>query len=161
LFNSLEFARTPDPSREDSCFGLAGDETKPVKESERDELRKRVDEAKRGEVEKDRLSDRERRARSPGEIKRQADERKAIFAAQTAHDTDLDQLAVVAHRGDVYLVSVGAGRGRILDLSGQSPSFSPPTEIYALTAGDAEWLPFNGDADEVLAVAARLILADA
>jgi hypothetical protein len=131
-----------------------------VKESERDELRKRVDEARRGEVEKDRRLDQERKDRSPGEVKRQAAERKAIFAAQLAHDPDLDQLAIVAHRDrDVYLVSVGGGLARVLDLRGSRPSLSAPSEIYALLANDADWLPFDDDADELVALAAEMIEA--
>jgi hypothetical protein len=129
-----------------------------VNEAERNELRRLVDEAKRGELEKERHLRRELRARSPGEIHRQTAERKAIFAAQLAHNRDLEQLAIVAQCGrDVYLVSVGAGCVRVLDLRGHSPSLSAPEDIYALMASEADWLPFDGDADASVAVAARMI----
>ena len=129
-----------------------------MKESERDDLRRRVDEAKRGEVENDRRLSRELRARSTVEIKRQTAERKAIFAAQLAHDVDVEPLAVVARDGPgIYLVSVGAGRARVLDLRGPSPLFTAPEEIYALLADNADWLPFDDDPDSILAVAARML----
>jgi hypothetical protein len=129
-----------------------------VNESERNELRRLVDEAKRGEVEKGRHLRRELRARSPGEIQRQSAQRKAIFAAQRAHNRDLERLAIVAQSGrEVYLVSVGAGCARVLDLRGHSPSLSAPEDIYALMASDADWLPFDGDAGAIIAVAARMI----
>jgi hypothetical protein len=131
-----------------------------VNESERNELRRLVDEAKRGELEKERHRREELRARSPGEIQRQTAERKAIFAAQVAHDRDLEQLAIVAQCGrDIYLVSVGAGCARVLDLGGRSPSLSAPEDIHALMASEADWLPFNGDAEGIAAVAARMIAA--
>lgn len=126
--------------------------------SERDQLRRRVDEAKRDKLEKDRHLRDELRASSPGEIKRQIAERKAIFAAQLAHDADLERLAIVARCGpDLYLVSVGAGSARVLDLGGRSPWLSAPREFYSLVADNTHWLPFNDDADTILAVAARLI----
>lgn len=133
-----------------------------MNESERDELRRLVDEARRGELEHDRDLRRELRARSSGEIKRQAAERKAIFIAQRAHDPELEEFAVVARRGrDVYLVSVGGGSARVLDLGGRSPLLSGPEDIYALLANSVDWVPFNGDPDPIVAVAARLIDAAA
>jgi hypothetical protein len=129
-----------------------------VDESERDQLRRRIDEAKRDELEKDRHLRDGLRASSPGEIKRQIAERKAIFAAQLAHDTDLERLAIVARCDpDIYLVSVGAGSARILDLRRHSRSLSPPKEFYSLVADNADWLPFNDDPEAILAVAGRMI----
>lgn len=127
-------------------------------ESERDQLRRRIDEARRDELENNRRVRDELRASSPGEIKRQVTARKAIFAAQLAHDTDLERLAIVARcHADLYLVSVGAGSARVLDLRGHSPRLSAPEEFYSLMADNTDWLPFNDDADAILAVAARMI----
>ena len=127
-------------------------------EAERDELRRRVNEARRGELEKDGQLRQELRARSAAEIKHQTAERKAIFAAQLAHDAELGQLAIIAWRErDVYLVSVGGGCARVLDLRGQAPSLSAPADIYALMGGGANWLPFTGDPDAIVAVAAQMI----
>src|SRR5919198_4979308 len=129
-----------------------------MNDSERDERRRRVDEAKRGAVERDRHQRQELRARSSGEIKRKTAERKAIFTAQRAHDTELAQLSVVARRGrDVYLVSVGAGRARVLDLGGRSPWLSAPEDIYAVLGREVDWMPFSGDAGAIVALAARMI----
>jgi hypothetical protein len=97
-------------------------------------------------------------ARSPEEVKHQTAERRAIFDAQLAHDPDLARLAIVARRGHgIYLVSVGEGRARVLDLSGDEPSLSAPDDVYALVASGADWLPFTGDSDALVAVAARMI----
>ena len=127
-------------------------------ESERDQLRRRVDEAKRDELEKDRRLRDELRASSPGEIKRQIAERKAIFAAQLAHDTDVQRLAIVARCDpDIYLVSVGAGSARILDLRGHAPCLSRPGTFYSLMADNTDWLPFNDDPGAILAVAGRML----
>jgi hypothetical protein len=133
-----------------------------VKESERDQLRKRVDEAKRVEVDDDRRLDEQRKGRSAGEVKRQAADRKEIFAAHGAHDANREELAIVAEReGGVYLISVGQGRGRVLDLrEGQAPTLSAPSEIFPMMADKADWLPFRGDADEILSLAARMIADD-
>jgi hypothetical protein len=129
-----------------------------VDEAERDALRRRLDEARRGELAKDGRLRRELNARSPGEVKHQSAERKAIFAAQLAHDADREQLAILATRGrDVYLVSVGGGHARVLDLSGHAPALSPPEDIYALLGSSADWLPFSGDAAAIVAVAARML----
>jgi hypothetical protein len=129
-----------------------------VNEEERDELRRRVNDARRGALEKDGQLRKQLSARSPEEVKHQTAERKAIFAAQLAHEADLEELAVVAWRGhDVYLVSVGGGHARVLDLSGAEPSLSAPDDVYALVAGRADWLPFAGDPNTIVAVAARMI----
>jgi hypothetical protein len=105
-----------------------------VNEAERDALRKRVDEARRGVLAKHGELRQELNARSPEEVKHQAAERKAIFAAQLAHDADLKPLAIVARGGgDVYLVSVGGGRGRVLDLRERAPSLS------AAVASTSSW----------------------
>jgi hypothetical protein len=91
-------------------------------------------------------------------VKHQTAERKAIFAAQLAHEADLEGLAIVAWRGhDIYLVSVGGGRARVLDLSGDEPSLSAPDDVYALVAGRADWRPFPGDSNPIVALAARMI----
>jgi hypothetical protein len=91
-------------------------------------------------------------------VKHQTAERRAIFDAQLAHDADLARLAIVARRGqDIYLVSVGEGRARVLDLSGDEPSLSAPEDVYALVARRADWLPFAGDSNALVAVAARMI----
>jgi hypothetical protein len=67
-------------------------------------------------------------------------------------------LAIVARCDpDLYLVSVGAGSARVLDLGGRSPWLSAPGEFYSLLADNTHWLPFNDDADAILAVAARMI----
>ncbi len=34
---------------------------------------------------------------------------------------------------------------------------SAPEDIHALMASEADWLPFNGDAEAIAAVAARMI----
>lgn len=129
-----------------------------MNEEERDELRRRVNDARRGALEKDGQLRKQLSARSPEEVKHQTAERKAIFAAQLAHEADLEELAVVAWRGhDVYLVSVGGGHARVLDLSGAEPSLSAPDDVYALVAGRADWLPFGGDSNAIVAVAARMI----
>jgi hypothetical protein len=133
-----------------------------VNEEERDRLRKQVSDARRGALEKDGRLRKQLSARSPDEVKHQTAERKAIFAAQLAHEADLERLAVVARRGhDIYLVSVGGGRARVLDLSGGEASLSAPDDVYALVAGRADWLPFAGDANAIVAVAARMIDAAA
>src|SRR5436309_2054300 len=67
-----------------------------VNEEERDRLRKRVNDARRGALEKDGRLRKQLSARSPEEVKHQTAERKAIFAAQLAHDADLARLAIVA-----------------------------------------------------------------
>jgi hypothetical protein len=129
-----------------------------VNEEERDRLRKRVNDARRGALEKDGRLRKQLSARSPEEVKHQTEERKAIFAAQLAHDADLARLAIVARRGrDIYLVSVGEGRARVLDLSGAEPSLSAQDDVYALVADGEDWLPFTGDSNELVAVAARMI----
>ncbi len=75
---------------------------------------------------------------------------------------DREQLAVVACRDrGVYLVSVGDGHARALDLRGEAPSLSDPKDIYALVATHVDWLPFIGDSDPIVAVAARMIDAAA
>jgi hypothetical protein len=126
--------------------------------SERDELRRLVDEAKRGAVEKDRHVRQELRERSAEEIKSETAARKAILAAGLAHDSDLEQPAVIARRGrDVYLVSVGDGCARILDLRGWSASLSDPEHIYGVMAAEADWLPFDGDSNAIGAVATRMV----
>jgi hypothetical protein len=133
-----------------------------VNETERDQLRRRVSEARRGALEKDGQLRQELSARSPEEVRHQTAERKAIFAAQVAHDMDREQLAVVACRDrGVYLVSVGDGHARALDLRGEAPSLSDPKDIYALVATHVDWLPFIGDSDPIVAVAARMIDAAA
>ena len=117
-----------------------------------------MNDARRGALEKDGQLRKQLSARSPEEVKHQTAERKAIFAAQLAHEADLEELAVVAWRGhDVYLVSVGGGHARVLDLSGAEPSLSAPDDVYALVAGRADWLPFGGDSNAIVAVAARMI----
>jgi len=129
-----------------------------VEESTRDELRRLVDEAKRGELEQDRHLRQELRARSSAEITGQIAQRKAIFAAQLAHDANPEGMAIVAQCGpDIYLVAVHAGSARVLDLSASEPSLSAPEDIYALMAGGADWLPFKGSSDAVVAVATQMI----
>jgi hypothetical protein len=133
-------------------------QTRLVNEAQRDALRKRVDEARRGVLAKHGELRQELNARSPEEVKQQTAERKAIFAAQLAHDADLKPLAIVASGGgDVYLVSVGGGRGRVLDLRERAPSLSAAVDFYELVASRAEWLPFIGDSDGIVATAARII----
>lgn len=129
-----------------------------MKELDRDQLRRLVDEARRVALNKARLLRKKLNQRTSSEIKRDTADRKAIFAAQLAHDTDLDQLAVVARCGsDVYLVSVGMGFARVLDLSGQSPLLSASENIYAILETETDWLPFDGDSDPILALVAQMI----
>jgi hypothetical protein len=129
-----------------------------VNEEERDRLRRRVSDARLGALEKDGRLRKQLSARSPEEVKHQTAERKAIFDAQAAHDTDLAPFAIVASRGhEIYLVSVGEGRARVLDLSGDEPSLSAPDDVYALVADGADWLPFTGESHAIVAVAARMI----
>jgi hypothetical protein len=129
-----------------------------VDEAEREQLRIRVNEARRGELQRDGELRQELKARSPAEIRHQTAERKAIFSAQLAHDARPGQLAVIAWRGrDVYLVSVGGGCARVLDLGGLEPTISAAEDVYALVAADADWLPFAGDPDAIVAVAAALL----
>ena len=129
-----------------------------MNEEERDRLRRRVNDARRGALEKDGRLRQQLNARSPEEVKHQTAERKAIFAAQLAHDADLARLAFVAWRErDIYLVSVGEGRARVLDLRGDEPSLSAPSDVYALVADGTDWLPFTGDSNALVAVAARMI----
>jgi hypothetical protein len=129
-----------------------------VNEAEREELRRRVNDARRGALEKDGRLRRQLNARSPEEVKHQTAERRAIFDAQLAHEPDLERLAVIAWRGhDIYLVSVGAGRARVIDLNGGEPLLSAPEDVYALVASRADWLPFAGDSNAIVAVAARMI----
>lgn len=131
-----------------------------MKEVDRNQLRRLVDEARRSEIDNARRLREELRKRSSTEVKRDTAERKAIFAAQLAHDTDLEELALVASAGpDVYLVSVGVGSARVLDLRGDSPWLSQPENIYALLATEVDWLPFTGDSEPIVAVAAQLIEA--
>jgi hypothetical protein len=52
---------------------------------------------------------------------------------------------------------VGEGRARVLDLSGDEPSLSAPEDVYALVARRADWLPFAGDSNALVAVAASMI----
>jgi hypothetical protein len=83
-----------------------------------------------------------------------------VFAAKLAHDSDPEELAIIAHCDrDVYLVSVGAGCARILDLRPSTPSFSDAEDIYALMAGTVDWLPFEGDPEVPVTTAARMIAA--
>jgi hypothetical protein len=129
-----------------------------VNEEERDQLRRRVSDARLGALEKDGRLRKQLSARSPEEVKQQTAERKAIFDAQVAHDLELARFAIVARRGhEIYLVSVGGGRARVLDLSGDEPSVSAPDDVYALVAGGADWRPFTGESDAIVAVAARVI----
>ena len=59
--------------------------------------------------------------------------------------------------GDVYLVSVRGGRGRVVDLRERAPSLSAAVDFYELMTSSAEWLPFIGDSDAIVAAAARMI----
>lgn len=129
---------------------------------DRDELRRLVDEAKRCELDKSRSWKAELSKRSPTEIKRDTAARKAIFAAQIAHDTNLNQLAVVGWCGpDVYLVSVGTGSACVLDFRRHAPCLSAPEDMYALLASDTHWLPFTGDPEPIVAVAEQIVAAAA
>jgi hypothetical protein len=129
-----------------------------VKELDRDQLRRLVNEARRAALDKARLLRKKLNDRTSSEIKRDTADRKAIFAAQVAHDTGLDQLAVVARCGsDVYLVSVGMGCARVLDLRGRSPLLSAPENIYAILETEANWLPFDGDSEPIIALVAQMI----
>jgi hypothetical protein len=129
-----------------------------MKELDRVQLRKLVDEARRVALDKARRLRKQLNDRTSTEIKRDTADRKAIFAAQLAHDAGLDQLAVVARCGsDVYLVSVGMGSARVLDLRGPSPLLSASESIYAILETEADWLPFDGDSGPILALVAQMI----
>jgi hypothetical protein len=54
---------------------------------------------------------------------------------------------VIAHEGQWYLVDVGYGLGRVLDL--EFARFFPPQSLTSLLA-KGSWDTFRGDSEEVL-----------
>src|ERR671937_2921185 len=111
-----------------------------MNESQRHRLRARIDEAKRVKLDNYRQATAALRARTPAETKRQAAARKAILAAQAAHDIDRDGLLVLGEcEGGVYLVSVGEGQAYVLHLREWPPRLSDPEQLYTLLAGENDW----------------------
>jgi hypothetical protein len=123
-----------------------------LNEPQRRRLRTLVDAAKRSKLAAENHVTVSLRLRSPAEVKRQTAARKAILAACRWHDENGPTFAVVAGSGDLYLVSVGGGYARTVDVGTEPPFLSEVDDVHALLGSDVDWVPFAGDPAAILDV---------
>ena len=120
-----------------------------MNESLRRDLRLRIDRARRGEFEAAK-----RLRQEPQDAARSAANKTIL----TAHRTQLpgEPMRVIARAGSArYLISVGDGLARVLEVGSAPAHLSRPSDVFALVARGG-WLAFEGDPAPILEIAVPL-----